>query len=629
MLLLTVAIPVVAGVLVLLARGRMSRVGWGLAMLAALASLALAIVLFQGCQAGTIGTGGELRYTATWAGFGMEFSLRLYQFSAFILLAAAGFVALVMLYCGGFMKSHPHASQFHAYALFTLAMVNGAALADHLITLLFFWEGLLLTMLGMIAVGRPGAWKAAIKAFVIVGVSDVCMMGGIAMTGWQAHTLTISQIHLPVEGAAAGAMILLIIGATAKAGSMPFHSWIPDAAEQAPLPFMAILPASLEKLLGIYFLARITLDMFALKPQTWASNMLMILGAVTILLAVGMALVQKDYKRLLSYHAISQVGYMVLGIGTAVPIGIVGGLFHMINHAMYKSTLFLTGGAVEKQAGTTDLAKLGGLARKMPVTFVCFVVAAASISGVPPFNGFFSKELVYDGALESGPNGWIFYAAALLGSVLTAASFLKLGHAAYLGRRDASMDGVREAPVSMLVPMVVIAGACVVFGLYNALPLDNLIVPALAGSRMAAGDPHAITAHHFAGWPTSMMLVALTLAALAAALVNHLVGVKISGSGLGAANHIHHAPGLAFMYDRAGRGWFDPYVVGRGLVRPLSRVGWWVDRGIDALYSGLVVSLTRLAGNLIRLVHTGSYALYIIWSLVAAAAVVFCLVWYT
>jgi formate hydrogenlyase subunit 3/multisubunit Na+/H+ antiporter MnhD subunit len=625
MLLLTVAIPLVAGVLVLAARGRLSRAGWGLALLAALGSLALAIVLFQGCQAGTIGPGGELRYTASWAGFGMEFSLRLYQFSAFILLAAAGFVALVMLYCGGFMKAHPHAAQFHAYALFSLAMVNGAALADHLITLLFFWEGLLVTLMGMIAIGRGGAWRAAIKAFVIVGVSDLCMMGGIAMTGWQAHTLTISQIHLPVAGAAAGAMVLLIIGATAKAGSMPFHSWIPDAAEQAPLPFMAILPASLEKLLGIYFLARITLDMFALNRESWVSTMLMILGSATILLAVGMALVQKDYKRLLSYHAISQVGYMVLGIGTAVPVGIVGGLFHMINHAMYKSTLFLTGGAVEKQAGTTDLAKLGGLARKMPVTFVCFVVAAASISGVPPFNGFFSKELVYDGALERGT---IFYVAALLGSVLTAASFLKLGHAAYLGRRDASMDGVREAPVSMLVPMLVIAGACVVFGLFNALPLDNLIVPALAGSRLAAGDPHAVTAHHFAGWPTSMVLVALTLAALAAALVNHLVGVKISGSGLGAADHIHHAPGLAFLYDRAGRGWFDPYDLGRGLVRPISRVGWWLDRGIDAVFGKLVVGLTGTTSGLIRLVHTGSYALYIIWSLVAAAAVVFCLIRY-
>ncbi len=136
----------------------------------------------------------------------------------------------------------------------------------------------------------------------------------------------------------------------------------------------------------------------------------MIIGAATILFAVMMALIQKDFKKLLSYHAISQVGYMILGIGTGLPAGIVGGLFHMINHAMYKSCLFLTGGSVEKQAGTTDLKKLGGIGRLMPVTFICFIIAAAAISGVPPLNGFFSKELVYDGALE---RHWIFYAAAL------------------------------------------------------------------------------------------------------------------------------------------------------------------------------------------------------------------------
>ncbi len=196
------------------------------------------------------------------------------------------------------------------------------------------------------------------------------------------------------------AFILLMIGAIGKAGAMPFHSWIPDAALDAPLPFMALLPGSIEKLLGIYLLARFSLDLFTLAPGTWVSTVLMVIGAATIILAVMMALVQKNYKRLLSYHAISQVGYMILGIGTGLPIGIVGGLFHMVNNAIYKSCLFLTAGAVEKQAGTTDLEKLGGLARSMPVTVICFIVAAVSISGVPPFNGFFSKEMVYDAALE-------------------------------------------------------------------------------------------------------------------------------------------------------------------------------------------------------------------------------------
>ena len=131
----------------------------------------------------------------------------------------------------------------------------------------------------------------------------------------------LAKAPLSTAGLGGLALVLLMIGAISKAGAMPFHSWIPDAAVDAPLPFMAILPASLEKLLGIYFLARISLDLFELTPDSWVSTLLMIVGAVTILLAVMMALVQKDYKRLLSYHAISQVGYMILGIGTALPIG--------------------------------------------------------------------------------------------------------------------------------------------------------------------------------------------------------------------------------------------------------------------------------------------------------------------
>ncbi|MFA6320651.1 MAG: proton-conducting transporter membrane subunit, partial [Candidatus Omnitrophota bacterium] len=329
-------------------------------------------------------------FSHPWSGFGIDFSMRLYQFSAFIILAAAGFAFLITLYSTASLFNKDYAKPFYIYLALSLLMVNGAVLANNLVLMLFFWEGLLVTLFGMIAIGGKQAFKTATKAFVIVGISDLFMMVGIALTAYLAGTLTMTSISLSTAGLGGLAFIFLVIGAISKAGSMPFHSWIPDAAIDAPLPFMAILPASLEKLLGIYFLARISLDMFKLNVHSWASTTLMVVGAITILLAVMMALVQKDYKRLLSYHAISQVGYMILGIGTLVPVGIVGGLFHMINHAMYKSCLFLTGGSVEKQTGTTDLNKLGGIAKKMPVTFICFIIAAASISGVPPFNGFFS-----------------------------------------------------------------------------------------------------------------------------------------------------------------------------------------------------------------------------------------------
>jgi NADH-quinone oxidoreductase subunit L len=541
----------------------------------------------------------------------MDFSLRLNHFSSFIILAASFFSLLIVIYSLSFFKGKDSAKQFYLYLLVSLSFVNGAVLANNLIMLLFFWEGLLLTLFGMIAIGGRMAFKTATKAFIIVGVSDLCLMAGIALTGYLAKTLVISEINLPLGSLGSLAFILLAIGAVSKAGSMPFHSWIPDAAEDAPLPFMAILPASLEKLLGIYFLARICLDMFRLNPDSWLSILLMIVGAITIFLAVMMALVQKNYKKLLSYHAISQVGYMILGIGTALPIGIVGGLFHMLNHALYKSCLFLTAGSVEKQTGTTDLEKLGGLVRKMPFTFVAFAVAALSISGVPPFNGFFSKELVYHAARE---RGIIFYVVAVAGAFLTAASFLKLGHAVFLGKLRQEHKDVKEAPFAMLVPMGILALTCVIFGIFNYLPLNNFIQPIL-GARL--------NGHSFAGLSGDWVLVSITLAVLLGALIHHLIAVKVNKSALKAADHIHHAPVLSVFYQWAAKKYFDPYDVGLKLINGITFFLWKIDRGIDWIYNSFIAGSACAFSRLIRRMHTGYYAIYISWSLAGVAIVMF------
>lgn len=548
-------------------------------------------------------------FTLPWAGFGIDISFRLYNFSAFINLATALFGFLVTLYSCTFMKGRRHSSQFFFYLFLSLVAVHGAVMADNLVLMLFFWEGLLVTLFGMVAIGKPGAFKTATKALIIVGIGDLCMMTGIAITGHLAGTLTISKIALPMTNLAGLAFIFLMIGAIAKAGSMPFHSWIPDAAIDAPLPFMAILPASLEKLLGIYFLTRISLDMFKLAPNSWVSYTLMTIGAVTILFAVAMALVQKNYKRLLSYHAISQVGYMVLGVGTLVPAGIIGGLFHMINNALYKNCLFLTGGAVEKETGTANLEELGGLAKKMPITFACFLVTAASISGVPPFNGFFSKELVYDGALE---RGFIFYFAALAGSFLTAASFLKLGHAAYLDKPSAVSIKAKEAPLTMLIPMIIIAGLCVFFGIWNAVPINRLIQPIL-GAR-AEG-------HVFAGFPTNILLVIATVFVLLAALANHIYGAWKGKGALHAVDHIHYAPGLKQIYGLAEKGYLDPYNFGITAVNVFAKIASALDIAIDWVYNVFAVKSSEAISAIIRKIHTGSYKLYIVWSLVSAVAI--------
>ncbi|MGD0999678.1 MAG: proton-conducting transporter membrane subunit [Candidatus Brocadiia bacterium] len=593
-------LPLAGALLVLAMPKRVPYLREAVALLAALGNLVLACDLF----------GETVSCSFAWCA-GLTFTLRLYRFSAFFLLAVAFFSFLVTLYCWKFMRDRSRPALFYAYLLISLAMANGIVLADHLVVLLFFWEGLLGTTFGMIALGSPGAFKTATKMFIIVGITDLCMLFGIALTGWQS-SLVMHQARLPISAMGCLAAALLAIGAVSKAGSVPFHTWIPDAAVDAPLPFMAFLPASLEKLLGIYMLARITLDLFPIE-HTWLSPALMILGSAGLLIAVMMALVQKNYKRLLSYHAISQVGYMILGLGTALPAGVIGGLFHMLNNALYKSGLFMTAGSVEKQTGTTDLSKLGGLASRMPVTFACYLVFALSISGCPPFNGFFSKELIYDAAKERHV---VFYLAALLGTFLTAASFLKLGHAAYFGKRDPSHDSVREAPVSMLAPMIVIAALCVLFGVWNALPVNHLgqITP------LAGPEP-------FAGMQFHPLLAGLAVLALAAALVHHLLGAKAHGGGLHAVDHIRNAPGLCSVYDGAEKRYFDPYDLGMKLLGVISAIGWACDRGLDWVYDRLAVGAARGLGWSIRAVHTGNASLYVLWALGGAAAVIAFVVW--
>lgn len=544
-----------------------------------------------------------------WLGQTYAIELHLDALNRVLLVAVSGFAFLITLFSIAFMQGQKKLNQYYAWLLITLGLASGVLLANNLFLLLIFWEAMLVTLIGFIILGgKEGSNRTALKALIINGITDLLLLIGVALTIYQAGSATISNIHLPLDGVNSIAFLLLMIGAVAKAGSMPFHTWIPDAAENAPLPFMAFLPAALEKLLGIYLLARISLNLFALTPASWLSPVLMVLGCVTILFAVMMALAQKDYKRLLSYHAISQVGYMMLGIGTAVPIGIIGGIFHMLNHAMYKSGLFLTGGSVEKQCGTTDLKSLGGLGRTMPFTFIIFIITACSISGVPPFNGFFSKELVYEGALD---RHWIFYACAALGSLFTAISFLKLGHATYLGKKGEATANAKENSWLMLLPMGIIALGCIIFGIANWLPLNYFFKPVLD----TAGLGEEFVQHPLGGLPGNPLLLIVTASVLILAVASHLLGFLRTKSGLQAADHIHHAPVLSTIYKWAEKGYFDPYYVGRYVVKGLAWVLFKIERAVDWLLTRVPALAAEWTGALLQKLQNGSYSLYILMAL--------------
>lgn len=374
---------------------------------------------------------------------------------------------------------------------FTVSFCNGAVITTNSIIFLIFWglSGVVLYLFGLLP-RTDAASQSAKKTFVLVGGSDVFLILGLILiwylkpsAGWELWN---RQVGLEGELAYI-AFFSILIPAFAKAGGFPLHTWVPEFAKDAPIESVALLPAALDKLLGIYLLARL---MFNLFQVTLTMHLLVItLGAMTVIFAVMMAMIQHNGRRLLGYHAVSQVGYMIMGVGTGNPIALLGGLFHMVNHTMYKAGLFLTLGSVEKKTGTAELDDIGGLGKQMPLTFIAAVVCAFAISGIPPLNGFYSKWLVYQGTLEliqsvgRGAQIWLLMCLllAVFGSALTLASFMKFLHSIYLGRRQEKWAGIKEASPNQYLATLGLALLCLIFGLWaQPLPLAKFIAPILA-----------------------------------------------------------------------------------------------------------------------------------------------------
>ena len=560
--------------------------------------------------------------------------LRMDALSGFTLLFVTLFSLLVVVFSFRYMKGREGTRGYYLYLLLALACANGVLLAANLVVLLFFWGALLVILYALLLVGRGDTERVATKALVVVGLSDFLMLLGIALLLVRNGGVDIApaaplslQEPLPVL-----AFILIAAGALAKAGSMPFHTWIPSAAETAPATVMAYIPASLDKLLGIYLLTRLSTYMFNVASNMAVRNLLMAVGATTVLGAVMMALVQKRVMKLLSFHAVSQVGYMVLGIGTGVPVGIAGGLFHMLNHSIYKAGLFLSAGSVEHWAKTDEIDKLGGLARQMPVTFVSFLACALAISGVPPLNGFASKWMVYQGIIGLASEGNrlypVFLIAAMLGSVLTLASFLKLLHSMFFGQRPAALARVREVSLSMWLPPAVLAVLCAVFGVFAyPIPLRGLIFPGLQLQVEMPGIWQPVLT-------TLFMLVALGLGAVVYLLGTarrpvsartFVGGERIDDeeesrvTGTAFYSSVKHLPILDELLRFGEAGAFDVYNWVTGAAQAVAEVAkGLVDRALQLLCRS-IGQLARLGGRALSYVVTGSLPLYVAWVFVGAA----------
>ena len=523
--------------------------------------------------------------------------------SAFVGVAVTFFALMITIYSLSFIEKS--FGRYFGYLLMTLGASMGVVYANDLLVMLVFWGFLAAMLYLMVGLGgTTRASAAARKALIIIGGTDAVMIFGIALVWALCGTFAMDKVRLQLSGVFSyAAYFALVTASFAKAGAMPFHSWLPDVAEDGPASVTAYLPASMDKLLGIYLLARISLDLFASNRVT--SMVLMIVGAITIVAAVVIALVQHSLKRLLGYHAVSQVGYMVLGIGTGNPIGIAGGVFHMLNHALYKSCLFLSAGAVEKKAQTQDLDRLGGLARYMPVTFVVFFISALSISGIPPFNGFVSKWMIYQGIIETSDSGsqlWIAWlVCAMFGGALTVASFMKLLHSVFLGRRSEGPSGIKEAAFTMILPMVVISALCFLFGVFAfKIPLPVFIMPStgLVASYLGTWNPILATALIVAGIILGSLLYIILVPGRFRASDTFVGGedaatlARISGTDF--YNTVSDLPLLKRFYKKVSGGALDIYDLSR--------------RPVYAL------------GGILKALHNGVLPTYMVWCLIGMMA---------
>jgi len=590
--------PVAAGLLLFIVPERYLTFKGIFALMASLITGYLTITLFSSAIQMTSLSEG-LR-NGCLAMFGAEFvqdasryaTFTLDNLSKLMILFASLFASLIILYSIIYLKIRK-VRHYYSWFLVTMGCSYGALLSDNLLMFLTFWGVLGITLYKLIPGRDEESSSTAKKTLILIGASDSIMIIGIVILWKLTGSLSMNAISLEQNDLISlTAFLALLVGSFTKAGAFPFHTWVPDYAQNAPASSSALLPASLDKLLGIYFLARLTTGIFILNDRM--RLLLLTIGVITIISAVMMALVQHNYKRLLGFHAVSQVGYMILGFGLGSVIGVAAGLFHMINHALYKSGLLLSAGCVEYRTGEENIDELGGLSKTMPVTFFASLIFAMSISGVPPLNGFASKWMIYQGIIDFGTGTgianklWmIWLALAVLGSALTLASFIKLIGGIFLSRSKTAFENIREVPFQMWIPLLILAFFCIFFGVFAT----NLIVPKLF---MPVSGEFEFTGFWNSSSVSFLVLISFILGFiiyLAAGLKkfrtedSFIGGEKIQDQTAYPTPEFYKTIGeigfFSWMYKKAEKKWFDIYDLAKQFVL-------WTSHKLSEAHTGVL-----------------------------------------
>jgi len=387
--------------------------------------------------------------------------------TSFMLVTINLVAFLATIYSISYMEKYTAKWKFYTLFLLMLAGMDGVIVTGDMFNLFVFLEIGAISSYALVAFGvEHEELEASFKYTVMGSIASSFILLGIALLYSYTSSLNMADISRTLAQRGNGQIVffvsvLFLMGFGLKAALVPFHAWLPDAHPSAPAPISAMLSGVLIKALGVYALARIFFNVLGMTATT--SSILMVLGTASMIIGGLLALGQEDIKRLFAYSSISQIGYVVFGIGMGTTFGILAGLFHLFNHATFKSLLFLNSGSIEYATGTRDLRKMGGLTSKMPVTGYSSLVGSLSISGVPPLNGFWSKLLIILAAIQA--KHFIFASIAVLVSILTLVYYLKVQRLAFFGELKDSLRGIKEVPLTMKLSMIVLSIICIFGGL--------------------------------------------------------------------------------------------------------------------------------------------------------------------
>ena len=413
--------------------------------------------------------------------------------SAFMLVTVNLSAALITVFSISYMEKYTAKWKFYTLFMLMLAGMNGVIITGDMFNLFVFLEIAAIASYALVAFGiEHEELEASFKYMVMGEVASLFILLGIALLYSFTSTLNMAEMSRILVGQGASKLVLFVsvlflVGFGLKAAIMPFHAWLPDAHPSAPAPISAMLSGLLIKVLGIYALIRIFFNV--LGAQLAILNIFLALGTISMAAGALLALGQQDIKRMLAYSSISQIGYIVFALGIATPLALLGAIFHLFNHAIFKSLLFLNSGAIEYSTGTRNLKQMGGLNAPMPLTGATNLIGSMSISGIPPLSGFWSKLLIIFAAIQSGYFG--LGLIAILVSIITLGYYLKLQRQAFWGELQDKWRDIQEVPLSMKLSMCGLALICIAAGILYLIPGFREIFLEAAQDAVYAGRDYA------------------------------------------------------------------------------------------------------------------------------------------